>query len=62
MSDVRAVNQAVSNDLQRRRQLKGMTKPELIDWVVQLETNAKRTQDSIDALKDRIRTAYEEGL
>lgn len=37
MSDVRDVHNAVRNDLQRRRELNAMTKPELITHAIRLE-------------------------
>ncbi|WP_136032476.1 hypothetical protein [Microbacterium sp. PF5] len=58
MSDVREVHRAhqdatiaVKTDLQRRRELKAMTKPELIDYIV-------RVENSLAALSDRIDHAY----
>lgn len=50
------------SDLSRRRELAAMTKAELIDWIIQIEGNAKRTQDAINAMKERITAAYEEGM
>ncbi len=46
------------SDLQRRRELAGMSKTELVDWVIQLETSSKRTEQAINALKQRIADAY----
>lgn len=37
MSDVKAVHEAVRNDLQRRRELAGMTKPDLISHAIWCE-------------------------
>lgn len=57
MSDVREVNAhldvaaVVKTDLQRRRELKAMTKPRLIDYIV-------RVENSLAALSDRIDHAY----
>lgn len=57
MSDVREVNayldvtDVVKTDLQRRRELKAMTKPQLIDYIV-------RVENSLAALSDRIDHAY----
>lgn len=58
MSDVREVNRvhqdlttAVKTDLQRRRELKRLPKPELIDYIV-------RVENSLAALSDRIDHAY----
>ena len=58
MSDVREVNAvhqdlttAVKTDLQRRRELKRMSKPELIDYIVNVE-------DNLSALATRIDHAY----
>ena len=58
MSDVREVNAvhqdlttAVKTDLQRRRELKRMSKPELIDYIVNVE-------DNLAALSARIDHAY----
>ena len=58
MSDVREVNAvhqdlttAVKTDLQRRRELKAMTKPELIDYIMSIE-------DNLAALAARIDHAY----
>ncbi|WP_136043306.1 MULTISPECIES: hypothetical protein [unclassified Microbacterium] len=58
MSDVREVNAAhqdlttaVKTDLQRRRELKRMSKPELIGYIV-------RVENSLAALSDRIDHAY----
>ena len=58
MSDVREVNAAhqdvtaaVKTDLQRRRELKRLPKPELIDYIV-------RVENSLAALSDRIDHAY----
>lgn len=58
MSDVREVNQAhqnlttaVKTDLQRRRDLKRMTKPQLIDYIV-------RVEGSLSALSVRVDHAY----
>ena len=42
---------AVRNDLVRRRELKQMTKPELIDYIV-------RVENSLNALTTRIDHAY----
>lgn len=55
MSDVKAVNdihQAVKTDLQRRRELAGMTKPELIDYIVSIEDNLAALAARIDACWD----------
>lgn len=57
MSDKHAATYHGS-DLQRRRELTAMTKPELIEWIVKLEGNAKRTQDAINSVKERIDAAY----
>ena len=46
------------SELLRRRELAGMSKPELIDWVVQLETANTATQTALTALRERIGTAY----
>lgn len=58
MSDVREVNQAhqdvttaVKTNLQRRRELKAMRKPELIDYIIGVE-------DNLAALATRIDHAY----
>lgn len=58
MSDLREVNAAhqdvtaaVKTDLQRRRELKRLPKPELIDYIV-------RVENSLAALSDRIDHAY----
>ncbi|GAA1149283.1 hypothetical protein F6W69_10595 [Microbacterium oxydans] len=55
MSDVREVNRAhqdataaVKTDLQRRRELAGKTKPELIDIIRQLETGIGHLTERID--------------
>lgn len=55
-----ALKQAVKTDLQPRRELAGMSKPELIELVMQREADGKRTQDAINALHDRVRNAYED--
>lgn len=59
MSDVREVNAvhqgvttAVKTDLQRRRELKAMTKPELIDYIVNVEDNLAALSARIDAFAD----------
>ena len=44
-------SEAVKTDLQRRRELKRMSKPELIDYIV-------RVENSLAALSDRIDHAY----
>ena len=46
--------------LERRRELSRLTKPELIDWIIQIETAHANTADEIGALRDRVTTAYEE--
>lgn len=51
MSDIREVHDAVRTNLQRRRELTAMTKPELIDYIV-------RVEDSLSALSNRIDHAY----
>lgn len=55
-----ALKQAVKTDLQRRRELAGMSKPELVELVMQREADGKRTQDAINALLNRVRNAYED--
>lgn len=59
MSDVREVNAvhqdlttAVKTNLQRRRELKAMTKPELIDYIVNVEDNLAALSARIDAYTD----------
>lgn len=59
MSDVREVNAvhqdlttAVKTDLQRRRELKRMSKPELIDYIVNVEDNLAALSARIDAFAD----------
>lgn len=59
MSDVREVNAvhqdlttAVKTDLQRRRELKRMSKPELIDYIVNVEDNLAALSARIDAYTD----------
>lgn len=59
MSDVREVNAvhqdlttAVKTDLQRRRELKRMSKPELIDYIVNVEDNLSALSARIDAYTD----------
>ena len=51
MSDIRDVHDAVRTNLQRRRELTAMTKPELIDYIVSIE-------DNLAALATRIEHAY----
>lgn len=51
MSDIREVHDAVRTNLQRRRELTAMTKPELIDYIVNVE-------DNLAALATRIDHAY----
>ncbi|MFJ6429701.1 hypothetical protein [Microbacterium maritypicum] len=51
MSDIREVHDAVRSNLQRRRELASMTKPELIDYIVNIE-------DNLAALSARIDHAY----
>lgn len=48
------------SELQRRRQLSRMSKTELIDWIIQVETALANTATAIGALRDRVTTAYEE--
>lgn len=59
MSDVREVNAvhqdlttAVKTNLQRRRELKRMSKPELIDYIVNVEDNLAALSARIDAYTD----------
>lgn len=51
MSDIRDVHDAVRTNLRRRRELKAMRKPELIDYIVGIE-------DNLAALATRIDHAY----
>lgn len=51
MSDIREVHDAVRTNLRRRRELAGVTKPELIDYIVSIE-------DNLAALATRIENAY----
>lgn len=51
MSDIRDVHNAVRTNLQRRRELAAMTKPELIDYIVNIE-------DNLAALATRIEHVY----
>lgn len=55
-----ALKQALKTNLQRRRQLKDMSKPALIDYIMSLELSARRTQDALRSMQDRVRSAYEE--
>lgn len=57
MSDVADVNRIHQDktDLQRRRELTTMTKPELIDYIVSIE-------DNLAALATRIEHAYGDEL
>ena len=53
MSDVREVNaihQAVNTDLQRRRELVAMTKPQLISYIISIENNLAALSDRIDGI------------
>lgn len=50
----------MATQLERRRELSRLTKPELIDWIIQIETTHAATGDAIGALRDRVTTAYEE--
>jgi len=56
MSDVREVNLAhqdvtvaVTTDLQRRRELRALRKPELIDYIVRVENSLADLSARIDA-------------
>lgn len=51
MSDIRDVHNAVRTNLARRRELNTMTKPELIDYIVNVE-------DNLAALSTRIEHAH----
>lgn len=53
MSDIREVNaicQAVNTDLQRRRELVAMTKPELITYVIDVENSLAALSDRFDGI------------
>jgi hypothetical protein len=41
------------SDLQRRRELTGLTKPELIDWIVQVERSLEDARTALNALRQR---------
>lgn len=49
-----------TKELARRRQLSRLSKTELIDWIIQIETAHATTATAIGALRDRVTTAYEE--
>ena len=52
MSDIREVHDAVRTKLQRRRELTAMTKPELIDYIVNVEDNLAALTTRIDTFAD----------
>lgn len=52
VSDIREVHDAVRTNLQRRRELTAMTKPELIDYIVNVEDNLAALSARIDAFAD----------
>lgn len=50
----------MASELERRKELSRLTKIELIDWIIQIETAHATTATAIGALRDRVTTAYEE--
>ncbi|WP_153244621.1 hypothetical protein [Microbacterium sp. CBA3102] len=52
MSDIKDVHNAVRTDLQRRRELAAMTKPQLIDYIINVENNLAALAARIDAWAD----------
>ena len=50
----------MASELERRRELSYLTKTQLIDRIIQIETAAATTANAIGALRDRVTTAYEE--
>ena len=40
--------------LQRRRQLTNLTKAELVDWIIQLETALNNTRHTLNAFRARV--------